>query len=232
MTGASLQTIVLLPGMDGTGELFSLFVAALSPGVEVLIVRYPNQKPQSYSELLAVVRNALPVDRPYTLLAESFSGPLGIQIAAEAPVCFQKLVLCCTFAKNPRPSLSLIRHLLPLLPMSAMPLPVLGRVLMDTQWDAGLQATLSEAMAQVSANVLRARAQAVLNVDVLADLRKIAAPTLYLRASDDRVVPKQASELMLTHKPDIEIADLVGPHFLLQTRAVEAARVVQDFLKA
>lgn len=232
MTGASLQTIVLLPGMDGTGELFSLFVAALSPGVEVLIVRYPTQKPQSYTELLAVVRNALPVDRPYTLLAESFSGPLGIQIAAEAPLHLQKLVLCCTFAKNPRPALNPLRHLLALLPISAMPVTMLGRVLMGRQWNTDLQATLKKAMAQVAADVLRARAQAVLDVNVLTDLQKVVAPTIYLRAADDRVVPKQASELMLAHKPDIEMADLAGPHFLLQTRAVEAARVVQDFLKA
>lgn len=49
---------VLLPGMDGTGELFSEFVAALPVGLESVTVRYPTDRCLSYSELEELVRAA------------------------------------------------------------------------------------------------------------------------------------------------------------------------------
>ena len=77
--------LVLLPGMDGTAELFSEFIAALPEPFETVTVRYPAERPLSYSELANFVRAACPVSEPYMLVAESFSTPLAIQYAATNP---------------------------------------------------------------------------------------------------------------------------------------------------
>ena len=37
-------TLVLLPGIDGSGELFAPFVEALGPQVPVVVVRYPGER--------------------------------------------------------------------------------------------------------------------------------------------------------------------------------------------
>ena len=79
--------LVLLPGLDGTGKLFSEILKALEGRVATLIVDYPKDVSLGYDELevLKVRCAALPDDRPFVLLGESFSGPLAIRIAAHPP---------------------------------------------------------------------------------------------------------------------------------------------------
>jgi hypothetical protein len=55
-----LPLLVLLPGLDGTGKLFTAFVRALGAGVESLIVGYSPDESLGYEELELKVRAALP----------------------------------------------------------------------------------------------------------------------------------------------------------------------------
>ena len=64
--------LVLLPGMDGTGELFAPLVQALNPAVSTIVVRYPDES-LDYPEHERVAVAALPTDRSYVVLGESFS---------------------------------------------------------------------------------------------------------------------------------------------------------------
>jgi pimeloyl-ACP methyl ester carboxylesterase len=94
--------LVLLPGMDGTGLLFEPFLKALK-GFEPLVLRYPRGL-TDYADCVAYARARLPKERPFLLLGESFSGPVAIALAAERPAGLRGLVLCSTFARNPRPA--------------------------------------------------------------------------------------------------------------------------------
>jgi hypothetical protein len=67
----SRTTIVLLPGLDGTGDLFAPVVDALGPRVPTQIVRYPLADASDYATCETIARAALPTDRPYVLLGES-----------------------------------------------------------------------------------------------------------------------------------------------------------------
>jgi hypothetical protein len=77
-----MATLILLPGLDGTGELFAAFVAAMR-GHDVRIIDYPRDRAMSYAALEDFVRDKLPRDQDYFLLANQFSGPIGISIAAD-----------------------------------------------------------------------------------------------------------------------------------------------------
>ncbi|WP_222432862.1 alpha/beta fold hydrolase [Caenimonas sedimenti] len=107
------MTLVLLPGMDGTGELFAPFIAAYGGATQV--VRYPPTAVLNYAGLEEVARSALPRGEPFVLLGESFSGPIAISLAASRPPNLLGVILCCTFARNPRPFLGPFRSLLPML---------------------------------------------------------------------------------------------------------------------
>lgn len=85
-------------------------------------------------------------------------------------------------------------------------------------------------MGQLPAAVVRARLRAVLGVDATAELRSIAVPVLDLRAGDDLVMPRAAGSQIAALNPHVETAELPGPHFLLQTRAAEAAAIVKRFV--
>jgi len=227
----SVKTVVLLPGMDGSGELFSRFVTALGPGIEPLVQRYPTDRPLGYAELAARVREALPTDRPYVLLAESFSGPIGIELAAQGPSQLTGLVLCCSFARNPRPAMRALQALLPVIPLAAMPVSPLGRALMGSDFEHALQSELAKAIGQLPTPVMRARLRAVLGVDATAGWREVRQPALYLRAEHDLVVPRSAGDWLLKTRPGTELVELPGPHLLLQTRPGAAASAVRRFLQ-
>src|SRR5919109_330149 len=98
-----MVTLVLLHGMDGTGNLFEPFVAAIGSGFNVNVVRYPTEEPLTYADLEAFARAALSTEGPCVILGESFSGPIAISIAASCPPRLTGVILCCSFARNLRP---------------------------------------------------------------------------------------------------------------------------------
>lgn len=100
-----MTSIVLLPGLDGTGELFAPLVAAWGDRFRTQVVSYPRAERLGYAALADRVRALLPLHEDYVLLAESFSGPLGVMLAAERPQRLRGLVLCATFARSPLPLL-------------------------------------------------------------------------------------------------------------------------------
>jgi pimeloyl-ACP methyl ester carboxylesterase len=90
--------LILMPGMDGTGELFAPLLHALGNSIESSVLRYPTAEPLGYSELLSRVRVELPKSDSFVLLGESFSGPLALMVAAEAPTGLRGVILCASFA--------------------------------------------------------------------------------------------------------------------------------------
>src|SRR5260221_8527089 len=96
-----MTKLILMPGMDGTGELFAPLLRALGSSMESAVVRYPADAPLGYAELLPRVRAELPSSEPFVLLGESFSGPLALMLAAEAPAGLRGVILCASFASNP-----------------------------------------------------------------------------------------------------------------------------------
>jgi hypothetical protein len=60
---------VLLPGMDGTGELFAEFLSYYDG--DHLVISLPEFGPQDHATLAEVINNQLPMEG-YILLAESF----------------------------------------------------------------------------------------------------------------------------------------------------------------
>jgi len=227
---AARLTLVLLPGMDGTGELFEPFIAAIAGEFNVKVVRYPTDKPWGYAELEAFARVALPTEGPFVLVGESFSGPIAIALAASAPHQLKGLVLCCTFVRNPRPLFAGLRSLIGFVPVGLAPVGVLSHLLLGRFSTAALRATLAKSLAQASPSALRARLMAVLRIDVSAKFAAVTVPTLYLRASSDRLVPPSASALVSQLSPNTRIVELDAPHFLLQAAPLEAAYAVRAFV--
>ncbi|MGO4780317.1 alpha/beta hydrolase, partial [Lysobacter sp. 2RAB21] len=67
---------IVLPGMDGTGALLDDFIAAMAPRFATSVIAYPRDRALGYDELVVFARSRLPLDAPYLLLGESFSGPI------------------------------------------------------------------------------------------------------------------------------------------------------------
>jgi pimeloyl-[acyl-carrier protein] methyl ester esterase len=223
-----VPTLVLLPGMDGTGDLFAPLIEALGPDVPSITVRYPD-RPLDYGAHEAIARAALPATQPFVLLGESFSGPIAISIAAEAPPGLRGYILCCSFVRSPRPVLRLFRPLLTLVPLQGVPEVVATHFLMGRFATPRLRQMHAQTLRRVSPRVLAARLGAIASVDVQSKLRRVTLPGLYLRATEDRLVPHSAATLFARLSSKARVVDIEGPHFLLQSRPVPAARAIREF---
>ena len=229
---AALPALVLLPGLDGTGKLFSDFVKDLGTSVDSFIVAYPKDQPLGYEELEALVLAALPNDRLFVLLGESFSGPIAIRIAARSPAGLVAVILCGTFAKNPFPWLWWARPLAAYLPLKALPRWVRAPLMWGSTSPQRAPAQMQRAIAGVSPAVIRRRIAALMAVDASPALGAIKLPTLVLRARRDRVISYAATRWILRTLPGAQLVEIDGPHLLLQTRPAECAAIVLEFMGA
>jgi pimeloyl-[acyl-carrier protein] methyl ester esterase len=222
--------LVLLPGLDGTGKLFGEFLKALDSNVSAIVVAYPKDVPMNYDELESLVRAALPTDRPFVLLGESFSGPLAIRIAAHPPASLVGLVLSVTFAANPYPWLAWARPLAAYLPLKSLPRWLRAPLMWGSASPSRASRQSERAMAGVSTAVIRRRIAALLAVDETSALRKISIPALVLCATRDLVISKAATMQIMQGIQHAERVDIEGPHLLLQTCAAECAGAVLAFM--
>jgi pimeloyl-ACP methyl ester carboxylesterase len=220
---------MLLPGMDGTGEFFDDFVAALGGACPTVVVRYPRDRPLGYDELEPIVRAAVPAG-PFVVLGESFSGPLAIRLAATAPPGLQGLVLCASFVRRPvasMPGMHLFAGRLP----AAWVASLLGPLLLGSFSTPQRRAALARSVSAVEPAVWRARLRAVMQVDDVPRLSAVKVPVLYLRATRDRLVAKHAAESVKRCQARTEVIDFEAPHFLLQTVPMQAAQAVLGFIR-
>ena len=223
-------TLVLLPGMDGTGTLFADFAAAAKSEFKPVVVAYPNDPKLGYAELEPIARAALSVNEPYVILGESFSGPIAISIAASNPRGLVGLILCATFARNPHPLLPLATALMRPFPAGRVPPFILDRQLFGRFVSPRLRKQVRALRSLVSKKTLKARTEAVAQIAVSRQLREVRAPILCLRAKEDRVVPRGACDYMMRIRPDAELAELDAPHLLLQAVPGDALAAIKSFV--
>jgi pimeloyl-[acyl-carrier protein] methyl ester esterase len=226
-----MLTLVLLPGMDGTGVFFRDFIAGVESEFKPLVVAYPDDPSLGYTELEAFARSALPRDEPFLLLGESFSGPIAISIAATNPTGLVGLILCVTFARNPHPLLPLVSGILGPLPPLRLPRFIQRRNLFGEFDSARLRAQLRQVRSVGSRETQKSRLQAIAAVDVTEKLRRVSVPILDLRATRDRVVSRASGDYIRKIRPDAKIADLDAPHLLLQTVTRDAVNAIANFTR-
>ena len=228
-----VEKILLLPGMDGTGELLLEFMGALPAQIRREIPHYPTDLVLSYDQLAKLVRSFCEDSPPFVLMAESFSTPLAIRIAAESPANLQGLILCAGFATSPVRGVKrrLASMLAPLLMRVAMPEAAVRSRLVGRDASTSLVTAARAAIASVRPAVMSARLRAVLACDVRSDLHKVAVPMLYLQARHDRMVGPRCLEEILSIRPEIRAVVVDGPHFLLQREPQQTAQIVTEFVE-
>lgn len=225
-----MVALVVLPGMDGAAAPRADFAAALGPGIEPRVVSYPPDPALGYTELEALVRGSLPTNRPYVLLGESFSGPIAISIAASRPPHLVGLILCVTFACNPHPVLGSMPWLLPLIPFGLAPMRVIRAVLLGRFATASLSEALRATFDEVSTQTFKARLATVARADLRPALADVRVPALYLRAIEDRLVPRRCADAIARVATQTRIVDIEAPHMLLQVAPGKAAAIVRAFV--
>jgi pimeloyl-ACP methyl ester carboxylesterase len=209
----------------------SLAPSSTRSGFPTQVIAYPSDRAMTYAEHESFARDNLPAGEDFVLLAESFSGPIGISIAAAAPPRLKGLILCGTFASNPLPVFGPLAKLIGAVPAFRIPPALLAPWLYAGHATSELRRAHAQAMSRVSPLALRARVAAILAVDCRSPLRRIEVPMLYLRARHDRLIPASAGRAIQELRPDCELIDVEAPHFLLQTASDACAAAVLAFVR-
>jgi pimeloyl-[acyl-carrier protein] methyl ester esterase len=226
-----MTTLVLLPGLDGTGTLFQPLLRELPPHWQAVVVGYPMEAHAGYEALTRLAAQALPAEGPVVVLGESFSGPVAIRLAASLGQRLKALILCCSFARNPRPALARLGGLIGWLPSAdVLPSSLVAHALLGSRANAESRVLLAAALSRLPASVLRARLRMVMAVDVSRELAALRAPVLYLQAVQDRIVPPAAAADIQRICPAASIIRLDGPHGLLQAAPAPCATAMTSFL--
>lgn len=225
---------VLLPGMDGTGQLFSALTEIWAEDSPPLIVSYPPDQLLDYPALQSYALRSISSGEPYVLVAESFSGPIAIGIGATRPPSLKGIVLCSTFVRRPFGRIGawlsyFVSHFLFRLGKLS---DVATRFLLRREGLASQQVdAFQKAIREVLPEVLSHRIKQVLKIDVSEALRCCDVPILYVHSIRDGLLPRHR-DFLINKGSNIQTINIDSGHFVLQTRPHEALRAIRDFSAA
>ena len=227
-----LKKLVLLPGMDGSGELFRGLAGVLPEGLETETLWYPADRYMKYGELAGTLRGAIPVDEPFVLVAESYAAPLAILIASMEPPNLKGIVLSAGYATSPLRGWrrTLVYDLAPLLAHMSLPAMVARWMLVGEEAPRALVESVTGAVSWLTPRVLGSRVREVMNVDVRTELAQVKVPVLYLQPTRDRLVNSACLGEMQAVKPGRTV-NIDSPHLLLQCEAKKVSEVIAGFVE-
>ena len=225
-------SLILLPGLDGTGTLFNPLLRHLPSWINPVVISYPKDQPLGYRDLLKIVTDSLPENGDFVLLGESFSGPLSVMAAAKRPERLVGLILCATFVKKPFRLLpSWISHLSVSPIYMLWPATIQFRALFYKKELRDLVQPAAEAVKSVKPRVISARVKVIFNVNVEQDLLKVNVPILYMKSCRDHLIKKHNAEGIKRLKREMKIIELDTQHFILQLEPRKSAEVITQFIQ-
>ena len=223
--------LVLLPGLDGTGRLFNPLQQMLPQTVDLTVISYPEDC-TSYETCVEYVHTRTRHLDRFVVIAESFSGPVAIKLAAQHPEQVTGLVLCCSFlncpiSKQVHPLLKLIGRV-----VFQLPVPVIAVHHWMIGWEADwkLAKEICQVLESVPGEVVFQRVNAVLDVEVSQIFQNLCQPILVINAEQDQLIPGLKIN-SLSKSSLITVKNIPGPHLLLQTHPAQAWELIDSFLK-
>lgn len=165
----------------------------------------------------------------YAIVAESFSGPLAVRLAAAHPAGLKALILVASFSRAPHRLPAFLASALYLLPLRSLVFIRLTQRLLVGKWGPKtFPEDFVKVLQAVPRRTLVGRLRAVARVDVSGELTEIRVPKLMITASADALVPRSCSARFAA--AGWMLASVEGPHFLALTRAEDVADRIERFL--
>ena len=211
------EALVLVPGMDGTGQLFYRQTPSLSESFRTATYALRSNAltmDTLVDDLGRVIDAVAPETRRAIVVGESFGGALAMSFALARPEQVSALVVLNSFPYfAPRFRLRLARYGLALLPWGAMPL--IRRATAFRLHSAHTHREEIRRFMELTATASRDgyinRLQLLMSYDIRDRLHELRPPVLFLAAEQDHLVPSiQQAELMVSRVPRATLRLLHG----------------------
>lgn len=212
------EAVVLVPGMDGTGDLFYRQVPCLARTYRVATYRLRDDAPSLdvlATDLAHTIDMVAPVERRAIVIGESFGGAVALTCALTYPDRVAALVVLNSFPYfAPQTRLRLAIAGLRVLPWGAMPL-----VRHLTAFRLHSRHTHRADIRQFVTLTARATRDGYLNrlkllrrFDVRDRLRDVAQPTLFLASERDHLVPAAAQARYMADRVPSSVVRILDGH--------------------
>ena len=234
------DAIVLVPGINGSGELFyrQIPLLARSYRVATYSLRDNAESLDTLADDLArVVDAAAPLERRAIIVGESFGGAVALTFALKHPERVAALVILNSFPYfTPQFRLNLAIAGLTAVPWNTM--PTVRRL---TAWRLHSRHTNHAEMrhfVDLTARATRrgyiSRLKLLRQYDVRERLRELTSPTLFLAAEEDHLVPSVIeAQYMATRVPSSVMRVLAGHgHICLIAPDLDLAQIIDDWQTA
>lgn len=212
------ETVVLVPGLDGTGQLFYRQRPLLARNRRVATYALRDSAPTMsalVADLVEVIETVAPLERRAIVIGESFGGTLAMSLALERPDRVSALVVLNSFPYfAPQLRLHLARFGLRVLPWGMMSL--VRRLTAFRLHSAHTHADEIRQFMELTRQASRAgylnRLRLLTQFDIRERLREMRVPTLFLAASEDHLVPSVAQARYMAERVPGAMARVLDGH--------------------
>jgi pimeloyl-ACP methyl ester carboxylesterase len=229
--------VVLVPGMNGTGELFYRQVPLLERSYRVATYAlrdHAEDLDRLAADLAHVVDTVAPIDRRAIIVGESFGGAVALTFALSYPERVGALVILNSFPHfGPQLRLRLAIVSLAVLPWGAMSMVrhlTAFRLHSRHTHRADVKAFI-ELTAHATRDGYINRLRLLRRFDVRDRLHEIRRPALFLASEDDHLVPAVAqARYMADRVPSSTVRILNGHgHICLIAPDLDLARILDEW---
>ncbi len=212
------HAVILVPGMNGTGELFYRQVPRLERSYRV--ATYSLREDADSLDVLAadlarVVESVAPDDRRATIVGESFGGAVALTFALDYPGHVRSLVILNSFAHfAPQFRLHLAIAGLGILPWGMM--PVVRHLTAFRLHSRHTHRAEVKQFIQLTTRASRdgyiSRLKLLTRYDVRHRLREISRPALFLASEKDHLVPAVAQARFMSERVPGSVMRILEGH--------------------
>ncbi|MGE5246605.1 MAG: alpha/beta fold hydrolase [Betaproteobacteria bacterium] len=231
--------VVLVPGMDGTGQLFYRQTPSLAHAFRVATYALRNDTASMdalVADLAHVIDTVAPVERRAIVIGESFGGALALSLALAQPERVDALVILNSFPYF-APQARLIAAIAAL---SAMPWGAMSLVRRMTAFRMHSPHTHRQELRRFLELTALASREGYINrlrilrqYDVRDRLHDLRVPTLFLASDRDHLVPSVPQALeMAARVPGAVVRVLAGHgHVCLIAPGVDLLNILREWLQ-
>lgn len=233
--------LVLVPGMDGTGRLFYRQIPLLAKRHRVASYRLRDDAGSMETlveDLARVVDTVSPMRGPAVVVGESLGGTVALSFALAHPELVARLVVINSFPRFlPQVRLHLAIFALQVLPIWQT-MPLVRRLTAFRMHSRYTHRAELRRFLELTADTTREgyinRLRILTQYDVRDRLGQIRAPTLFLAAERDHLVPSvEQAQYMAARVPGARLRVLAGHgHICLIAPNLDLERILHDFVSA
>jgi len=223
--------LILLPGLDGTGELFQPLLDELPKHLKTLVITYPNNTLLTYKELTDLVISSLPQDERFILVAESFSGAIAYNIAQKKSKNLVSIIFVATFLNNPRPFISQLLVIVPFKYIFNLRSPkfLLKYIFFDLNVNFSVLTKLKKILNSIPSQIIIHRIKQI--IALKKPKIQIDMNVYYILAKKDKIIPKKSLVLFKSSFNKIEVYQVNGGHLILQSFPKECGSIIVNILE-